>query len=333
MKNQIRRREFMTLFGSAAAAWPLAARAQQASLPVVGYLTLGSPSQAQSALLLRAFRQGLSEMGYVEDRNVAIEYRWAGAQYDLLPALVADLVRRQVRVIATNGGTPAAQAAKEATSTVPIVFQVGADPVAQGLVTSLNRPGGNLTGVVSLNTELGPKRLEVLHEIVPPASTLAFLLDPTSPLFEQQLRNVQDAARLLGRQLHILHASSERDFEPVFASLVQMRVGGLAINNNPLFAVNVERLAALAMRQAIPAISSNRDFVMAGGLMSYGGSLTDQFRLMGNYVGRILKGEKPADLPVQQVTRVELLINMKTAKAIGLTIPEAFLLRADELIE
>src|SRR5262245_38170488 len=289
MKNQIRRREFMTLLGSAAAAWPLAARAQQASLPVVGYLTLGSPSQAQSALLLRAFRQGLSEMGYVEDRNVAIEYRWAGAQYDLLPALVADLVRRQVRVIATNGGTPAAQAAKEATSTVPIVFQVGADPVAQGLVTSLNRPGGNLTGVVSLNTELGPKRLEVLHEIVPPASTLALLLDPTSSLFEQQLRNVQDAARLLRRQLHILHASSERDFEPVFASLVQMRVGGLAINNNPLFAVNVERLAALAMRQAIPAISSNRDFVMAGGLMSYGGSLTDQFRLMGNYVGRILK--------------------------------------------
>jgi putative ABC transport system substrate-binding protein len=328
----MRRREFITLLGGAAAAWPLAARAQQPAMPVIGFL--GSESPGVSASRLRAFRQGLSETGYVEGRNVAIEYRWAESQNDRLPALAADLVRRQVRVIAASGGLLSVQAAKAASATIPIVFQLGGDPVEFGLVASLNRPGGNLTGVTSLNVELGPKLLEVLHELVPTATSLALLLNPTRPNVEGQVNIVQAAARTLGLPpLHVLHASTERDFDTVFATLRQLRAGGLVITPSLLFSTRTEQLAALALRDAVPAISPDREFAAAGGLMSYGGSGQDQTRLVGNYTGRILKGDKPADLPVQQATRVELVINMKTAKALGLTFPLTLLGRADEVIE
>jgi putative ABC transport system substrate-binding protein len=252
-----------------------------------------------------------------------------------LPALAADLVRRQVTVIATPGSIAAARAAKAATATIPIVFQTGADPVAAGLVASLNRPGGNLTGVTSLNVELGPKRLEVLHELVPTATTLALLVNPTDPAsIETQLRDAQAAASSLGLpQLHVLHVGTERDFDRAFAELVQVRDGGLVIHTSTLFSTSSEQLAALAIRHAVPAISPYREFAAAGGLMSYGGNVTDQDRLVGNYIGRILKGDKPADLPVQQVTKVELIINLKTAKALGITFPLTLLGRADEVIE
>jgi putative tryptophan/tyrosine transport system substrate-binding protein len=332
MTNRIRRRDFITLLGGAAAAWPLAAGAQQPAMPVIGYLV--GESAGPYANRLRAFHQGLSETGYVEGRNVAIEYRWAESQYDSLPALAADLVRRQVTVIATPGSIASALAAKAVTATIPIVFQTGGDPVAQGLVASLNRPGGNVTGVTSLNTELGPKLLEVLHELVPTATTLALLVNPTDTSIETQLRDAQAAARTMGLpQLHVLHASTEHDFESAFAELVQLRAGGLAIAASSLFNTRSEQLAALAIRHAVPAISPYREFAMAGGLMSYGGNVPDQDRLVGNYIGRILKGEKPAELPVQQITKIELVINMKTAKALGLTFPITLLGRADEVIE
>jgi putative ABC transport system substrate-binding protein len=327
----MRRRDVITLLGGATA-WPLAARAQQPAMPVIGYL--GGESPGPFASRLRAFHQGLSETGYVEGRNVAIEYRWAESQYDRLPALVADLVRRQVTVIATPGSTPAALAAKAATATIPIVFQNGIDPVAAGLVASLNRPGGNLTGVTSLNAELGPKLLEVLHELVPTATTLALLVNPNDPDAETRSRDLQAAARTLGLpQLHVLHAGTERDFDRAFATLVKLRAGGLVIAGNTLFSSHSEQLAALAIRYTVPAISPYREFAAAGGLMSYGGNVPDQDRLVGNYIGRILKGEKPANLPVQQITKVELIINMKTAKALGLTFPITLLGRADEVIE
>jgi putative tryptophan/tyrosine transport system substrate-binding protein len=305
MKNHVGRREFITLLGGAAAAWPVGARSQQPAMPVIGYL--GGESPGPFANRLRAFHRGLSETGYVEGRNVAIEYRWAESQYDRLPALAADLVRRQVNVIATPGSTLAARAAKAATATIPIVFQNGTDPIAAGLVASLNRPGGNLTGVTSLNTELGPKLLEVLHELVPAATTLALLVNPTEANIEPQLRDMQAAARTLGLpQLHVLHASTERDFDNVFAALVQVRAGGLVINSGTLFGTRSgsERLAALAMHHAVPAISPYREFAPAGGLMSYGGNVPDQDRLVGNYTGRILKGENPSDLPVHQISTV-----------------------------
>jgi putative ABC transport system substrate-binding protein len=328
----MRRREFITLLGGAAVAWPLAARAQQAAMPVVGFL--GGESPGPFASRLRAFHQGLSETGYAEGRNVAIEYRWAEGQYDRFPSLAADLVRRQVTVIATPSNTAAALVAKAATATIPIVFQGATDPVALGLVASLNRPGGNVTGVVSLNQELGPKLLEVLHELVPTATTLALLDNPTGLNAETRSRNMQAAARTLGLpQLHVLNTSTEHDFDRAFAALVQLRAGGLVIASTSLFSNHSEQLAALAMRHAVPAISPYRDFAAAGGLMSYGGTTLDQHRLLGNYTGRILKGEKPADLPVQQVTKVELVINMKTAKALGLTFPLTLLGRADEVIE
>jgi putative tryptophan/tyrosine transport system substrate-binding protein len=325
------RREFISLLGGAVAAWPLDARAQPRAMPVIGYL--GSQSPSLYASRLRAFRQGLSETGYVEGSNVAIEYRWAESQDDRLPALAADLVRRQVTVIATPGSTAAAWAAKAATATIPIVFQLAGDPVELGLVASLSRPSGNLTGVTSLNLELGPKLLEVLHELVLPANTLALLENPTSPMLESRLRNMQSAARTLGLQLHVLHGSAERDFESAFAALVQLGAGGLVIAGNSLFLSRADQLAALAIRNAVPTISPYREFAMAGGLMSYGGNAPEQHRLVGIYTGRILKGDKPADLPVQQVTRVELIINMKTAKALGLTFPITLLGRADEVIE
>jgi putative ABC transport system substrate-binding protein len=326
----MRRREFITLVGGAAA-WPLAARAQQPALPVIGFLSSESPDLWTTRV--RAFRQGLSETGYVEGRNVAIEYRWADSRYDRLPALATDLVRRAVTVIAAPGSVPAALAAKAATTAIPIVFYVGGDPVEAGLVASLNRPGGNLTGLTTLNVEVGPKRLELLHEMVPTATIFALLVNPTNTNAETLARDAQAAAGTLGLQLHILHASSERDFDTVFASLVQLRVGGLVIGIDPFIGARSEELAALAVRHAMPTIWNNPEFAAAGGLMGYGSGRTDQFRLAGVYTGRILKGEKPADMPVQQATKVELIINLRTAKALGLEVPPALLARADEVIE
>jgi putative ABC transport system substrate-binding protein len=279
-----------------------------------------------------AFRQGLKETGYVEGQNVRIEYRFAEAQYDRLPALAADLVQRQVTVIAATSG-PAARAAKAATSTIPIIFQSASDAVEYGLVASLNRPGGNLTGVSNLNVELGPKRLELLHELIPTANAMGLLINPTSSTAETQSRDLQTAAQTLGLQLHVLRASNEHDFDAVFATLLQLRASGLVIAIDGLFNSRRERLAALAVRQALPTISSYHEFAAAGGLMAYGPRLTDSYRQVGLYTGRILKGEKPADLPVVQSTKVELVINLKTAKALGLTIPLPLLGRADEVIE
>jgi putative ABC transport system substrate-binding protein len=327
----IRRREFITLLGGAAVGWPLAARAQQPAMPVIGYL--GPESPAVFASRVRAFRQGLGETGYAEGRNVAIEFRWAEGQPNRLSALAADLVGRQVAVIVAPGGAPGALAAKSATTTIPIVFEMGADPIAIGLVGNLNRPGGNLTGVSSLNVQVTPKRLEILHEAVPTAAEVAVLVNPTSPTADSQLRNLQAAARALGLQLHVLHASAERDFDTVFATLLQLRAGGLVVSSDGFFATHSEQLAALTIRHAVPAIHQSRDFTIAGGLMSYAGSFAESHRQAGVYTGRILKGERPADLPVQQVTKVELFINLKTAKALGITFPLTLLGRADEVIE
>jgi len=326
------RRTFLAGTGAVLLAVPLAAEGQQAAKPVIGFL--GSESPALFTTPLRMFRQGLSETGYVEGQNVAIEYRWAEGQNDRLPALAADLVRRNVRVIAAPGTTPAALAASAATRTIPIVFLTAGDPVALKLVASLNHPGGNLTGLTSSGLELAPKRLELLHELVPTASVMALLVNPTNPaLAESTVREVQDAARSLGLRLHTLRASTERAFDSVFAAMVQLRVSGLVIAIDSFFTGRREQLATLALRHGIPAIYQYRDFAAAGGVMTYGGSLTEQYRLAGLYTGRILKGEKPADLPVQQVTRVELVINLKTSKALGLTIPPSLLARADEVIQ
>jgi putative ABC transport system substrate-binding protein len=324
----IRRRELITLLGGAAAAWPLAAWAQQPRMPVIGLLTLPDGFAGR----LRAFRQGLSETGYDEGRNVAFENSWDG-RYEGLPALAADLVRRQVSVIVATS-TPAARAAKAATATLPIVFNVGVDPVEAGLVASLNRPGGNLTGVSNLNVELGPKQLELLHALVPAATGIALLVNPTSPGFaEPLLRRLQAAADTLGLQLHVLRASSERDFPDAFATVIRLRAGALMIGSDPFLNSRSEQLATLALRHAVPTMHQFREFPAAGGLMGYGGSITVSYRTLGVYTGRILKGDKPADLPVQQITKVELIINLKTAEALGLAIPTALLLRADEVIE
>jgi putative tryptophan/tyrosine transport system substrate-binding protein len=325
----VRRREFITLLGGAVT-WPLAARAQQPAMPVVGYI--GTGSRESDAFRLPSFHEGLSETGYVEGRNVAIEYRWAEGDNARLPALVADLVRRQVTVIAVPASTPGVLAAKAATSTIPIVFYIGPDPVELGLVASLNRPGGNVTGVTGWM--IGPKRLELLHELVPTATLMALLVNPTSPnLAEADSREQQAAARTLGVQLRVLHASTERDFDTVFATLVQLRAGGLVIGTDSLFNTWKERLAALTVRHRVPTIHRYREFAVAGGLMSYGPDTSDLSRQVGRYTGRILKGEKPADLPVQQATKVELFINLKTAQALGLEIPPTLLARADEVIE
>jgi putative ABC transport system substrate-binding protein len=326
----MRRREFVTLLGGAAA-WPVAARAQQPAMPVIGLLDSNSPDV--HANLLRSFRQGLNETGYVEGRNVAIEYRWSDGHYDRLPELAADLVRRRVTVIATIDGSASALAAKAATSTIPVTFRIGADPVALGLVASLNRPGSNVTGMTSLTVEVGPKRLEVLHELVPTATTFAVLVNPTSPLAETLSKDLLAAARNVGLSIHILQASNERDLSSAFADLLQLRVGGLVIGSDVFFNSQSEQLAALTVRHAIPAAYQYREFVAAGGLVSYGGSVEDSYHLVGIYTGRVLNGEKPADMPVQLSTKVELFINLKTAKALSLTVPISLLGRADEVIE
>ena len=328
----MKRRQFITLLGgAAAAAWPLVARAQQPAMPVVGYI--GGQSPDLWAGRLRAFHQGLSQTGYIEGRNVAIEYRWAEGRNDRLPALAAELIRRPVDVIATIA-TPGALVAKAATTTIPIVFAIGSDPVRDNLVASLNRPGGNVTGATALTVELGPKRLELLHELLPTAKNIALLVNPNNPtLAEAQSRELPAAARTLGLELHTLNASSENEINDAFASLAKLRAGAVLITADGLFTSYSKQLAALALRYAVPAIYQNRAFAAAGGLLSYGGSTADAWRLAGVYAGRILNGEKPADLPAQQSTKVELFLNLKTAKALGLEVPPTLLARADEIIE
>ncbi len=327
----LKRREFLHVLGGAAVAWPLAVRAQQPRMPVIGILNSSAPDADGDRM--RAYRQGLSETGYVEGRNVTIEYRWADGKNERLPSMAAELVRRGVNVIVT-GGTPATLAAKAATTTIPIVFILSTNPVEAGLVASLNRPGNNLTGITGLNVELAPKKLELLHELLPSATILALLLNPTNAIaYENQSRSVQAAAQKFGLQLHVLHASTERDFDSVFAKFVQLRAGALVIGSDLFFTSRSEQLAALTVRHAVPSIYQFREFVAAGGLMGYGGNSTDWGYQGGIHTGRILAGAKPADLPVHQATKVELLINMKTAKALGLTFPITLLGRADAVIE
>jgi len=328
----MRRREFITLLGGAVATWPLAARAQQPAMPVIGFLSIRSSDT--DAQLLVSFHQGLSQGGFVEGRNVAIEYRYAQGQPDRLPSLAADLVRRQVAVIATTGGAQAALAAKAATSAIPIVFTLGTDPVREGLVGSLHRPGNNLTGVTTSYDEAAPKRLGLLREILPNAGLIGVLVNPNDPITASGETNLmRTAARAVGQRIEILQAGTERDIDAAFAKLIDMRADALIVAPDALFATQAHQLLALAAGHAIPTLYWRREFAVAGGLMSYGSSLADALRVVGVYAGRILKGEKPGDLPVQQPTKFELVVNVKTAKAIGLTISEAFLARADEVIE
>ncbi|MGC1846527.1 MAG: ABC transporter substrate-binding protein [Pseudolabrys sp.] len=328
----MRRREFIKVIAGSAAAWPLAARAQQPLMPVVGFLNAASAEGYTRQLT--AFLKGLGEAGYVDGRNVTIEYRWADGRSDRLQAMVADLVQRQVAVIAATS-TPAALAAKASTTTVPIVFETGADPVRLGLVANLNRPGGNITGVTQLSQEVAPKRLQMLHELLPMATSIALLINPSEPTAaETQSRDVLSAARNLGLELHVLNASSESDLDGVFAEVTKMRVGGLVIGGSPFFTSRTKQLGALALRHAVPTVYSYREFAMAGGLLSYGADIADAYHLVGNYTGRILKGDKPGDLPIQQATtKVEMYINLKTAKALGVSIPNTLIGRADEVIE
>jgi putative ABC transport system substrate-binding protein len=327
----IRRREFIGTIAGAVISWPLATRAQSPAMPVVGFLHSASPQAVESRL--RGFLQGLKETGYVEGQNVAIEYRWANDQIDRLPELVADLVLRKVTVIAATT-TPGALAAQAATTTIPIVFETGTDPVQLGLVGSLNQPGGNVTGVTNLVVEIAPKRLELLHEVLPTAKVMALLVNPADrALAQAQSREVLSAARRFGMQLHVLNVNAERDFDAVFANLTHLRVGGIVIAAGSLFVENIEKLAALTTRHAMPAIHYSRDFVAAGGLISYGSDVAQSYRLAGVYTGRILRGEKPGNLPVQQPTKFDLYLNLKTAKALGLTFPVALLGRADEVVE
>jgi len=325
----LRRREFIKLIGGAAAAWPLAARGQQTALPVVGFLNTG-PADAYP-YLTAAFHQGLSESGYTEGRNVAIEYRWADNRYDRLPALAAELVDRRVSVIAATAGS--VRFVKAVTNAIPIVFNTAGDPVADGTVLSLNRPGGNVTGVTSLNSELGPKQLQLLRELVPNATVIGALINPNNSYIETWSSSVQAAARTLGVEVHILRVVNEQDIDTAFATLLQLKVEALLMSASPLFTGRIAQLAALTIRHGLPAVYGYREFAQAGGLVSYGASVAESYRLVGVYTGRILKGEKPADLPVQQATKVELIINMKTAKALGLTVPVPLLGRADEVIE
>jgi putative tryptophan/tyrosine transport system substrate-binding protein len=325
----MRRREFIALLGGAAA-WPVVAHAQQA-MPVIGFLSAASPDLYAGRL--RAFHQGLREAGYTEGQNVAIEYRWAHGQNDRLPGLAAELVRYPVTLIVSLGGIPAAVAAKAATTSIPIVFHVGGDPVEVKLVASLARPGGNVTGVTTLSVELVAKRLELLHEMIPTAGVVALLVNPTNQVAEPVTRDVQAAARTLGLKLHVLHASTELDFDVAFARLGELKAGALVVGTDSFFISQGEQLGALAFRHGVPAIFQYREFAAAGGLASYGGSGTDPSRQVGVYTARILKGEKAADLPVQQEAKVELIINLKAAKALGVNVPPTLLARADEVIE
>jgi putative tryptophan/tyrosine transport system substrate-binding protein len=326
----MRRRDFITIIASTAAAWPVAVRAQQ-TMPVIGFINAASAQNY--ARQLAAFHKGLAQTGYVNGQNVVIEYRWADDQNDRLPAMAADLVHREVAVIAATS-TPAAIAAKATTTTIPIVFEMGGNPVELGLVASLSRPSGNVTGVTGLNVEVAPKRLELLHELLPTVRVMALLVDPTDSTTANTTANdVLAAARAFGLQLHVLHASSERDFEGVFAKLSQLGAGGLVVAGGPFFASHGEQLAAMALRHAVPVAFQRREFTTAGGLLSYGSDITESYRLAGIYTGQILKGDKPADLPVQQATKVELYINLKTAKTFGITVPLTLSGRADEVIE
>jgi putative ABC transport system substrate-binding protein len=324
------RRQFITLLGGAAA-WPLAARAQQPAMPVVGFLNGSSPESLVNAVV--AFRTGLSESGYVEGRNVAIEFRWAQGQYQRLPAMASELVDRKVAVIVAGGSVAAGFAAKAATTTIPIVFSSGTDPVKVGLVSSLSRPSGNLTGAFILTAELEAKRLQVLHELVPTATVIGILANPNFPDAESQRRDLQAAAQAIAQRVVFLDAANESDIDAAFASLVQQRAGALLVASDPFLFSRRDQIVALAARHGVPAVYQWRDFAAAGGLMSYGTVLAELYRPMGIYVGRILKGAKPSDLPVQQSTKVELIINLKTAQALGLTVPLPLLGRADEVIE
>jgi ABC-type uncharacterized transport system substrate-binding protein len=326
----MKRREFMTLVGGTAAAWPVTARAQQPAMPVIGFMNNGTlkGSEQQAA----AFRQGLIEMGYIEGQNVTIEYRLAEGHDDRLPALAADLVRRRVSVIAATS-TPAALVAKAATATIPIVFETAGDPIKLGLVASLNRPGGNVTGVTQLSSELVAKRVGLLHDLIPAAKIIGLLVNPTDPRTETQTKDTQEAAQALGLQIHLLNASTEAEIGAAFATLPQLQVGALLVGTGELFLRRREQFAALAARQGMPAIYQYREYAATGGLISYGTSLTDSYRLTGAFVGRVLRGEKPADLPVMRPTKFELVINLKAAKALGLNIPPGVLAIADEVIE
>jgi len=326
----MRRREVITLLGGAAAAWPLGARGQRSGMPLIGLLS--SVTAREWAPFITAFLQGLKGGGFVEGQNVAIEQRWAEGQYDRLPAMAADLIRRRVVVIAALT-TPAAVAAKAATAMIPIVFTTIGDPVQIGLVTSLSRPGGNITGVTYLNVEVAPKLLELLHEVIPTATTMAVLVNPTNPNADILSRSLQVAARTLGLQLHVLKASTEPEIETALVTLAELHVSGLVIPSDVFIITHEDRLAAWALRHRLPAIFQTPALAKAGGLMSYSGSALDVYRQAGVYTGRVLKGEKPADLPVQQSTKVELIINLKTAKALAITIPLPLIGRADEVIE
>ena len=327
----MRRREFVSLLGGALSAWPLAARAQQPAMPVVGYLGLTSPEAF--AALTAAFRLGLRETGFVEGQNVEIKYRWAHGQFDQLPALAADLVAQQVSVIAAFGTPASATAAKAATSTIPIVFVTGDDPVDIGLVKSLNRPAGNATGVYMLTVALEPKRLELIHELVPNAAVIGIIADPNSPDTVQPMKNLSTAAAALGRQLKTLNVSGENDIEPAFAAMAEQRVAAVVVTSSPIYLPQRQKFVAVAARYAIPTAYFVRDFADAGGLISYGTSFPDAYRRAGVHTGRILKGDKPADLPIEQSVKVELVVNLKTAKTLGITVPLTLLGRADEVIE
>ena len=325
----MKRRNFLEVLGGAAVAWPLAARAQQAAIPVVGFLRI--TVAAGSEPLVGAFRQGLNEAGFVEGQNIAVEYRWADDQDDRIPGMAVELVRRQVAVIVANG--LAVPAVKAATATIPIVFTTGFDPVRTGLVASLSRPSGNATGVVFTQTDLSAKQLGLLHELAPKAAIIAVLGDPNQPELELELRDIEAAGRAIGRQILIVKAASEREFNAAFATVVQAHAGALLVRGSPLFLTRRRQLVALAVRHALLASYTSRDYAEVGGLMSYGPSITDAYRRVGIYVGRILKGAKPADLPVEMATKFDLVINLATAKAIDLDIPPMLLARADEVIE
>ena len=327
----MRRRQFIRFVGGAVAAWPFASRAQQAAMPVIGYLGIRSP--AADAPFIAAFHQGLNEAGFTDGKNVTIEFRSAQNDYGRLPALAAELVQRRVNVIVPTS-TPAALVAKAATATIPIVFEIGSDPINIGLVSSLSRPGGNVTGVTQMNIIITPKRLELLHELIPSARVVALLVDPANPtIAAAQSSGVGSAAQSLGLELHVLTATTDRDFDAVFAKLSQLRAQGLVVGGGSFLISRQKQLGALALRHLTPAVGHTREFVLGGGLSSYSSSITEAYRLVGHYVARVLKGERPDDLPVQQATKVELFLNLKTAKALSITVPNTLIGRADEVIE